>query len=160
MSSCMRFRRFVVWNIHTIIFPPISISLLLSVPCRCNLSLLFFMKSLSRRIDASILSSMLASPLPPSFLDTCNLCHLSDVGAYASSLVFLFICSSSFLVHFKNGHKSFTRWGRPDVYLFDKFPASEFGFVNISRSPEILFFDFFFQLDCLLVSTSNKNKCL
>ena len=51
-------------------------------------SLLFFMYSSNICIDASTLSSILANPLPPSFLDTYSLCHLSDVTAYAS-LVFL-----------------------------------------------------------------------
>ena len=42
-------------------------------------SLLFFMLSSSRRIDASTLSFMFACSLPPSFIDTYSLRHLWDV---------------------------------------------------------------------------------
>ena len=37
-----------------------------------SLSLLFFMLTSSRRIDASMQSTMLVSPLPPPFLDIYN----------------------------------------------------------------------------------------
>ena len=49
------------------------------------------MKSSGCCIDASMLSSILASPLPPSFLDTFRHRYLWDTMPYAWSLVFLFL---------------------------------------------------------------------
>ena len=75
-----------------------------------------FMWSLSRWIDASTLSSVVSSPLPPSLLDTYNL-SMSSLGCNAlcmviSILVLWSICSSSSLDHFKNGPEYLTR-GKP-----------------------------------------------
>ena len=51
----------------------------------------------------TIQSSMLASPLSPSFLIACNLLSLMCKALYVviDVLVFWFICLSSSLVHFK-----------------------------------------------------------
>ena len=69
---------------HRIVFLPIFVFWLLSF---CWLSC-FYMLSLSRYIDASTLSSKLASPLSP-FLFLFSQRHLKDVMPYAWSLVFL-----------------------------------------------------------------------
>ena len=68
----------------------------------------FSIESSSRCIDTSTLSSMLSSPLPPSFLDT------SSLGCNASCMVISFylrwsICLCSSLVHFKNRPEYLTR---------------------------------------------------
>ena len=55
-----------------------------------RLSMLFLMLSLSRRIDASTLFSMLASSLPPFFLDTISRCILS-LGCYTLYIVISFL---------------------------------------------------------------------
>ena len=69
--------------------------------------------SSSRFINASTLSSILASPLSPSFLDTYSL-STSSLGWNAlymviSFLVLCSICLSSSLVYFKNGSEYLTR---------------------------------------------------
>ena len=55
-----------------------------------TLSLVFFMLSLSPCIDASMLLSLLATPLPPSFLDTYSL-FMSSLGCKASYIVISFL---------------------------------------------------------------------
>ena len=58
-------------------------------------------------MDASTMSSMLASPLPPSFLDTYSLSTSSlgcnDLCIVISFLVLWSICLSSSLVHLREG---------------------------------------------------------
>ena len=66
----------------------------------------FFMQSSSRCMDASTLSSMLASPLPPSFRDTYSP-STSSLGCNALCMVISFlvlwsICLSSSLFHLRN----------------------------------------------------------
>ena len=66
----------------------------------------FSMKSSNRCIDASVLSSMLTSFLPPSFLGTYSL-STSSLGLHDLCMVIRFlvlwsICLSSSLKHFKN----------------------------------------------------------
>ena len=76
---------------------------LVAVDLLCSLLIL----SSSPCIDASVLFSMLASPLLPSFLDTYSLSTSSLwCQAFTSSLVFFILCSicrSSSLVQIKNG---------------------------------------------------------
>ena len=82
--------------------------------------------------------------IPPSYLDTHILCHLSDVRPYISLLAILFsgpFFESSSFVHFKNGPYYLTR--RTGVCPFDEIPVVGFGFEQFSCSPEILFFNFF-----------------
>ena len=62
------------------------------VTVRCT-SLLFLMLSLVPRIDAFMLSLMLVSHLPPSFLDTYSL-SMSSFGCASSST---FLSSGSFV---------------------------------------------------------------
>ena len=59
-------------------------------------SFVFLMLSLTFCIDASILSSLLTSTLPTSFLFTVSLHYFWEVSLYASLFVFLF--SGSFVV--------------------------------------------------------------
>ena len=66
-----------------------------------------------RCIDASTLFSVLANPLPPSFLDTCSP-STSSPGCNALCMVISFlvlwsICLSSSLVHFRKGPEYLTR---------------------------------------------------
>ena len=74
-------------------------------------SLLFFMMSLSRRIDVSMQFSMLARHLSHFFLGTYSLSMLSqgfkDVCIVITFLVLWSICWSSSLVHFKNSPRYF-----------------------------------------------------
>ena len=79
-----------------------------------NLNFLF------RCMDVSTLSSMLASPLPPSFLDTYSL-SASSLGCNALCIVisFLFlwsICLSSSRVHLRKGPEYLTR-GTAQVFI-------------------------------------------
>ena len=79
-------------------------------------SLLFLMWHSSSRIGGFTQFSFLSSLLPPSILDTYNLCHLLNVKPCASlstdlspsPFVLWFICLSSSLVHLKNGSKCLT----------------------------------------------------
>ena len=100
MSSRVRFLQFVAWNIHTVGFFSLFYFLVIIVTfmfmlsilfliSMISLSLLFLMSSWSYHIAASTLSSMLASPLTLSLLDSYYLCHLSDVRPCVSSLAFL-----------------------------------------------------------------------
>ena len=80
----------------------------------------FSMWSSSRCMDVSTLSSMLASPLPPSFLGTYCL-STSSLGCNAlcmviSFLVLLSICLSSSLVHLRKGPEYLTR-GTAQVFI-------------------------------------------
>ena len=68
------------------------------------------MQSSSHHIDTSTLSSMLVSPVPPSFLNTYSLCQLSDVRPYPSSLIFLSSTRElQQIEHFKNIPEYLTR---------------------------------------------------
>ena len=95
----------------------------------------FSMKSSSHCSDVSTLSSMLASPLPPSFLGTYSL-STSSLGCNAlcmviSFLVLWFICLSSSLVHLRKGPENLTR-GTAQVFipsirfLLESFVSSSF----------------------------------
>ena len=85
-----------------------------------SLRLCFSMESSSRCIDVTTLSSMLASPLPPSFLGTYYL-STSSLGCNAlcmviSFLVLWFICLSSSLIHMRKGPEYLTR-GKAQVFI-------------------------------------------
>ena len=73
---------------------------------------LFSLKSSGHCIEASTLSSVLVSPLPPSFLDAFSLSTSSlaykALCIVISFLVLVSICLSSSLVHFKNGLENLT----------------------------------------------------
>ena len=102
------------------------------------------MLSSSRCIDASMLSSMLASPLLPSFLDTYRR-STSSLGYNAlctviSFLVFWSICFRS-LVHFKNGPKYLTR-GTVQLFI----PLIRFLLHSFLVLLGYSFFIFFFHL--------------
>ena len=88
----------------------LSVSFLMVV---ISLHSYFSMLSSSRCMDASTVSSMLASPLPPSFLDTYNL-STSSLGCNVLSIVISFfvlwsICLSSSLVNLRKGPVYLTR---------------------------------------------------
>ena len=73
----------------------------------------FSIQLLSRCIDVSTLSSMLASLLPPSFLGTYSL-STSSLGCNALCMVISFlvlwsICLISFLVHLRKGPDYITK---------------------------------------------------
>ena len=76
------------------------------------------------------LSSMLASLLPPSFVDTYSL-STSSLWCYALYMVISFlvlwsICLSSSLVHFKKGSRISNEGYSLVIYSFDKVLAREF----------------------------------
>ena len=100
--------------------------------------------------DESTLFSVLANHFPPSFVDTYNLSKLS-LGCF---LVFLSICTSSFLVHFKNGPDYFTS-GKAMVFIpFIRFPwycLVSSSFLFLPRC----FLNFSFISTFLMVSDSN-----
>ena len=92
---------------------------------------------------------MLASPLPPHFLDTCSLSN-SSLGGNALCMVISFpvvwsICLSSSLVHFKKGPKYLTRL-RAQVFiplitfLLDSLVSSSF--LVLLRYSFLIFFFF------------------
>ena len=87
----------------------------------CNQSsFVFFYVVSSRCMDVSTLSSMLASPLPPSFLGTYSL-STSSLGCNALCMVISFlvlwsICLSSSLVHLRKGPEYVTR-GTAQVFI-------------------------------------------
>ena len=123
-------------------------------------SQLFLMKSLSAFINAAMLSSMLASPLPPSFLDMYNLSMSSLECKALCFLVLWSICLISSLVHFKNRLENLTRGIAQAFIPFMRFLMQS----SFSRSFHIclgfsfLIFSFYFA--CLMMSTSNIPKCL
>ena len=86
-------------------------------------------------MDASTVSSMLASPLPPSFLDTYSL-STSSLGCNALCMVISFlvlwsICLSSSRVHLRKGPEYLTS-GTAQVFiplmrfLLESFVSSSF----------------------------------
>ena len=103
----------------------------------------FSMWSSSRCMDASTVSSMLASPLPPSFLDTYSLSTWS-LGCNALCMVISFlvlysICLSSSLVHLGKG-PGYLTWGTAEVFIpLMKFLLESFFRVVFSFSWDILF---------------------
>ena len=104
------------------------------------LSVLFLIAVISPRscfsfMDASTVSSMLASPLPLSFLDTYSL-STSSLGCNTLCMVISFfvlwsICLSSSLVHLRKGPEYLTR-GTAQVFiplmrfLLESFVSSSF----------------------------------
>ena len=97
----------------------------------CNESSIVFLYIVSSRcIDASTLSSMLASPLPPSFLETYSL-STSSLRCKALCIVISFlvlwsICLSSSLVHLRKGPEYLTS-GTAQVFIpCDKVSINEF----------------------------------
>ena len=74
-------------------------------------------------MDVSTLSSMLESPLPPSFLRTYSL-STSSLGCNALCMVISFlvlwsICLSSSLVHLRKDPEGYS----PSIHSFDKVSA-------------------------------------
>ena len=109
-------------------------------------------------------SSMLASPLPPSFLETYSL-STSSLGYNALCMVISFlvlwsICLSSCLVHLRKGPEYLTR-GTAQVFiplmrfLLESFVSSSF-LVLLRYSFRIMSFIF----TCLMVSGSKIPKYL
>ena len=95
----------------------LSVLFLMAVICPL---LCFSMSSSSRCMDVSTLSSMLASPLPPSFLGTYRL-STSSQGCNALCIVISFlvlwsICLSKSLVHLRKGSEYLTR-GTAQVFI-------------------------------------------
>ena len=92
-------------------------------------------------MDVSTLSSMLTSPLPPSFLGTSSLV-CNALCMVISFLVLWSICLSSSLVHLRKGPEYLTR-DTAQVFI----PLIRFlleSFVS-SSSSEILFLNFVFH---------------
>ena len=93
---------------------------------------------------------MLASPLPPPFLETYSL-STSSLGCNALCIVISFlalwsICLSSYLVHFKKGSLISNEGYSPGMYSFDKVyyyyyyyftPYEFFTEVSESKSPHV-----------------------
>ena len=108
----------------------------------------FSMYSSSRSIDASTLSSMLASHLPPSFFDTYSLSTSSlECNALCMVISFLFLWSSclSHLVHFRKGPEYQTRDTAQAFIPLIRFLLDSLSRV-ISSSSDIFFLDFLFHL--------------
>ena len=105
-----------------------------------------------------MLSSMLASPLPPSFLDTYSQ-STSSLGCNALCMVISFlvlwsICLSSSLVHFKKGPKYLTR-GTAQVFIpLIRFLLHSFVTSSFLVLPRYSFLIFSFICTCLMVSAS------
>ena len=109
-SSCVRFRFFVAWKVHTVGFLSIFLVIIvlliriLFLVTVSSLSLLFVMLYSIRLITVMTLSWMLASLLPPSFLDTYSLSIWSLRCKILSIVVrFPFLRSISTFIHLKNG---------------------------------------------------------
>ena len=112
-----------------------------------------------RCIDASTLSSMLASPFPPSFLHIYSLSTSSlrcnALCIVKSFLVLMSICLSSSLVHFREGPEYLTKGIAQafipfyKAFLLDNFVLGSF-LVLLRYS--FLIFSFIFT--CLMVSAS------
>ena len=114
-----------------------------------NLSLPFFMLSSSPCIDALTPSSMLVSPLPPSFLDSFRL-SMSSFRCKTLCIVISFFCSQVHLSKlfprpFQEESRVSYKMDSQGVYSFDEIPAAEPCFEKFSRSSEIHFFSFFFH---------------
>ena len=93
---------------------------------------------------------MLASPLPPSFLDTNSL-SMSSLGCNALCMVISFlvlwsICLSLSSVHFRKGPEYLTR-GTAQVFIpLIRFLLESFVSSSFPSSPEIFFLNFIFNL--------------
>ena len=150
------------------LFPIYCRSVVHSVVCLvfdgCNQSSsVFFMSPSSRCIDAAMLSSMLESSLPPSFLDTYSLLT-SSLGCNALCMVISFlvlwsICLSS-LVHFKMGPEYLTR-GTAKVFIsLIRFLLHSFVLSSFLVFLRYSFLIFPFISTCLVVSASKMPKYL
>ena len=115
-------------------------------------------------MDASTLSSMLASSLPPSFLGTYSL-STSSLGCNAlwmviSFLVLWSICISSSLFHLRKGAEYLTR-GTAQVFI----PLISFLLLSFVSSSFLVLLRYsfgilFFISTCLMVSASKIPKYL
>ena len=120
--------------------------------------------SSSRCMDISMLSSMLASPLPPSFVGTYSL-STSSLGCNALCMVISFqvlwsICLSSSLVNLRKGPEYLTR-GTALVFI----PLIRFLLLSFVSSSFLVLLRYsiwilFFISTCLMVSASKIPKCL
>ena len=110
ISSLSTHNRYLLFIVLSVSFPMAVYS-----PPSC-----FPMLSSNPYIDASTLSSMLASPLPPSFLHTHSLSTsslwCSVLCMVISFLVLWFIYLSSSLVHFRKGSEYLMR-GTAQVFI-------------------------------------------
>ena len=159
------------WSCFPSHFYPLDFVILLSIvlsvlflmaiisPLSC-----FSMQSSSHCMDVSTLSSMLASPLPPSFLGTYSW-STSSLGCNAlcmviSFLVLWLICLSPSLVLLRKSLEYLTR-GTAQVFIplirfmLESFVSSSF-LVLLRYS----FWIWFFILTCLMVSASRIPKYL
>ena len=141
---------------HSVVHRVISI-----VSDGCNESSIVFLyivfESLYRCVNAV---SVLASPLPPPFLDTYSLSTSSlecnTLCMVISFLVLWFICLISSLVHFRKGPEYLTRVFIPLIrFRLESFVSSSF-LVLLGYS----FWIFFFISTCLMVSASKIPKYL
>ena len=169
----MRFCLLFAWSILTVVSPPpISVACLLfrwSLCClRCFRSIWivflisFFMESLSRHIDASTLSSMLARPLSSSFLDTYSL-SMSSLGYKVLRIVICFSCPLVHLSefsphHFNNDSVHLTRGTAHVLFLlWDSWCRIRLRAASLFVWGTLLLFFSFFAI-YLMVSASNIHK--
>ena len=101
------------------------------------------------------LSSMLACPFAPQFLDTYSL-GCNAFCMVISFLVVWSICLSYFLVHFKKSSRISNNRYSPGIYYFDKVS------VTVTRSFPVLlkyfFLTFSFISTCLVMSAPKMPK--
>ena len=113
----------------------------------CNQHSLLFFKLCSRhRIESLTLSSMLARPLPASFLDILSMSYLAckALCIIINFLVFCSVCWRSSLVYFRNGPEYLTRGTTQEFIRLMRFLLYSFSF-EFSRFP-VVFFPLFFHL--------------
>ena len=157
-------------NIYTVVFLPISIFkpllvfylYLLPMPLLTvvtSLSLLFFMYSSSSCINTLLQSSVLASPLPSSFLHTYSLCHLSEVKLCVQSLFFLSFGPFDYVpfLSYLRIVPSIPQEGL-HRFLFLMISSPEFDFEKLSHLAEICFSYFFFFHYGLFASFSHNRS--
>ena len=119
------------------------------------------MYTLSHRINVSTLSSMSASPLPLPFRDTSSII-LPSLGWKALYIVISFlvlwsICLTFSFVYYKNSLEYLTK-GTAQVLSLWRYFCYIVWFRVVSHSPEIIFFNFSFISNCLMVSAYNIPK--
>ena len=110
-----------------------------------NLFFFFLMYSSHLRIDASMLSSVLLNPLPPSILNTyCvsvqGLGHCHQLSCLLVHLFEFFPCP--FYEWFRVSYKG----DNPGVYPTNEISAEELDFEKLSALSEVIFSYFFFHL--------------
>ena len=126
--------------------------------CIQSFCLCFSMYSSSRCSDVPKLSSMLASPIPPTSLDTYSL-WTSCLGCNALRMVISFIvlwsiCLSSSVVHFKNGPEYLTKDTALVFIALIRFLQHSFVLNRYLAFLIYFFLNFSFISTCLMVSAS------